>query len=367
KMQVSDFITEVGDMLQEDFTYAPLWTKAELIKYLKVVLREFSFRTMLYDKDSIRLVNATTGEADMPSDFITAYYARFHNAMVDIVQLPELEYASPTWMLNTTGTSPQAATVFGSGDNAVMRFVPVPSVVSGAFASNIIYPLTLADAGGVVWTVSTFNGALETTVGGASGLSIVLAGPTTYWDLGVSVAGVLTTTASASTAGQTVYALDTGTNAVVYSLRVSDTGVLNTQSLSYGITVGLFVDDTLQNFFAGDNSTNADYGVLVDLYATGVSTTPTSVGRASRPTGDLIYSRTSDHSAHVVYKARIPDISTINDELYVCSAMIPFLKYGVLALALSKEGDGQDLKRAAVFRSAFMGGCDSLKRFFGRR
>ncbi len=130
-MKVSSYVVELGDILQEDFTYAPLWTKAELLGYLRLVLREFSARTLLADKRYLQLVNTTTGEVGLPDGFNQAYYARYHDAMVDLVKFGDLDFVDDSWIAGDQST-PTAATIIGAGTNAVVRGAPGPSAGGGS-------------------------------------------------------------------------------------------------------------------------------------------------------------------------------------------------------------------------------------------
>ena len=364
-MKVNDFLIEIGDMLQEDFSYEVLWTKAELLYYLAQVIREFSMLTGVVDRSRIRLVDATTGEATVPSDFNRAYYILFDQHYKDIVQVSELDFIDDDWLIGGTATVPQASTVFGSGSNAKIRFVPVPSTVIGAYGASVITTPTLADSGSVVWTISiTILGALSSAIAGASGQTIVLIGPTTFWDLSISATGVLSTAASTAIAGSTIYITDA--NSVVWSVIVSDTGVIIAKPL-YGLAVHATLDGVDQTFTTGANSTNANYGVIVDTYATGVSTTPDAVARVNSPVGITIYDRTSDDAAFVWYKGHVEPVPTIDSELFLSSALLPIVKHGVLSLAFSHDGDGQDLNKAKTLRAIFIAECTAVKQMFERR
>lgn len=365
-MKVNNFLVEIGDILQEDFSYEVLWTKTELLYYLAQVIREFSMLTGVVDRSRVRLVNATTGEATVPSDFNRAYYILFDQHYKDIVQVSELDFIDDDWLIGGTATTPQASTVFGSGSNAKIRFVPVPSTVTGAYGSSVITTPTLADSGSVVWTLTVSTlGAIVSSIVGTSGLTIVLSGPSTYWDLTISTAGVLITTASAATAGDTIYLV--ASNSIIWSVLTTDLGVIDTKAISYGLAVHTTLDDVDQTFTAGDNSTNANYGVIVDTYATGVSTTPDAVARMNSPIGITIYDRTSDDAAFIWYKGHVEPVPTIDSELFLSGALLPIVKHGVLSLAFSHDGDGQDLNKAKILRAIFIAECTAVKQMFERR
>ena len=365
-MKVSDFITELGEVLQEDFTYAPLWTKAQLLGFTRQVLREMSTKMLIADRSRIMLVDGTTGEFSVPADFHGGYYLLFNRAFVDIVQYGDLEFASQTWALNSTATTPLAATVFGSGDATTVRLVPVPSTATGAFAAGTVSSVLLADSGGVVWTVSVTNRELVTTIAGASGASILLGGPTTIWSLGINTSGQLVTTAAVGE-GSTVYLADS-VDGVTVLVGVNDDGELVTSLTdAYGGVVKLLLDDVEQTIIAGANSSNAEYGILVDLYATGVSTTPAHTARLTGPVGEVILTRTADYSAEMWYKAHFEDVLTQESELFLSTPFLAVLKHGVLALAYEHDTDGQDLVKAKLLKSLFESECTAIKRMFNRK
>ena len=365
-MKVSDFITELGEVLQEDFVYAPLWTKAQLLGFIRQALREMSTRTMMADKSRIVLVDSATGEFSVPADFHAGYYLLFNRAFVDIVQYGDLEFASQTWALGSTATTPLAATLFGSGDTTTVRMVPVPSTATGAFSAGTVTSVTLTDSAGVVWTVSVTGRELVTSVAGASGLNLLLKSTSFVWSLGVDTLGRLTTTLSAG-AGSTVILADT-TDGLTMSLGVNDDGELVTSAAyTYGGIVKLTLDDVVQDISAGANSTNANYGILVDLYATGVSTAPTHTARLTGPVGEVMITRTSDYSAEMWYKAHIEDVLTTESEIFLSTPFLAVLKHGVLALAYEHETDGQDLVKAKLLKSLFESECTAIKRMFNRK
>ena len=364
-MKVNDFIDDIGDVLQEDFVRAPLWTRTQLLGYVRQVLYEMSVRTMLIDRSRIALVDSTTGEFTAPGDFHNGYYLQFNRAMVDLVKYGDLEYSSQTWALNGTGVTPTAATIFGGGETAAIRMVPVPSTVTGAFGSGTISTLTLADSGGTVWTVTCTGGELVTTVGGSMGLSIIVRGLTTQWTLGVDTLGRLTTTVNVGGTVSTVYLTDSSTTEPM-DVYANDTGEIITKSLAYGIITQLLLGTTAQTLTTGTNSSNAEYGVVVDLYATGVSTTPEHVGRLDSPVGEIVVTRTSDYSAELWYKAHLEDVLTIESELWLSTPFLAILKHGVLSLAFEHNGDGQDLIKSRLLRKLFDSECEAIKRMFNR-
>lgn len=157
-MKVSTFIDNIGEFLQEDFTYAPLWTKEELLGNLRQAINEFNEKTSIVDKNTIAPVDGTTGELTVASDFSLAYYVCFNNINVDLVQLGDLDFVEADWLIGTTGTAPTSATLFGSGKTAKLRFTPVPSSVASR-ATSTNYGLV---------TAASFSGVSQTFVFGAN-------------------------------------------------------------------------------------------------------------------------------------------------------------------------------------------------------
>jgi len=161
-MKVDTFLDELGDILQEDFTYAVLWTKAELFKMLKLVLREFSQRTLIADKHVVRKVDGTTGESDLPEDFNQAYFSMFNQVQTDIIPFHELDFVDSDWVNDGTGT-PSSSTIVGAGTDAVVKFVPVPSSVSTGVEGTTT-SLGIKDTNDDVWDISLNNGVITTTI-----------------------------------------------------------------------------------------------------------------------------------------------------------------------------------------------------------
>ena len=108
----------------EDFISNPLWTRDELLGYLRVAIRAFSEQTGLVDRNEIRIVDGTTGEADVPDDFTNSYYNLYNQAHVDSVRVSDLDFITSGWISGVTGT-PLGCTVYGSGPESKIRFVPV--------------------------------------------------------------------------------------------------------------------------------------------------------------------------------------------------------------------------------------------------
>lgn len=364
-MKVDDFITDVGEVLQEDFTYAPLWTREQLLGFTRQALREMAFKTALVDKSRMFLVGGSTGEFSTPADFHSGYYLQFNRAMVDIVKYGDLEFVSQTWALAATDTTPLAATVFGSGDNATIRLVPVPSTVTGAFESGVLSTVTVGVAG-ATWTVTCTDGELITTAGAGSPVTVVIRGLSgTQWTLSANAVGELTTTADVGSTITTVYLTDTSTGEPMDVYATVD-GRLVTKSLAYGVITRLLLGTTTQSLTTGTNSSNAEYGVLVDLYAMGVSTTPEHTARLSGPVGEVVVTRTADYAAELWYKSTFDDVTTVEGELFLSTPFLAILKHRVLSMAYECDCDGQDLIKAKVLNSLFDSECLAMKRMFNR-
>lgn len=168
-MQVSTFIDRIGDVLQEDFTYAVLWTKAELVRYLRDTLREFSAKTLIADKQDIRIVDSS-GEADMPKDFNELYYALYDHKWMDIVDFPDLDFVLDGWSIGTTGT-PEVATVMGSGDNAKAKIVPAPASPADVSygVENEFKLIETPEGTQAEWELTVTNGVGGVTLTGETG------------------------------------------------------------------------------------------------------------------------------------------------------------------------------------------------------
>ena len=368
-MKVNDFITEIGDVLQEDFTYEVLWTRNEIFKYITQTIKEFSSRTAIIDKDRILPLYSSTGEAAIPDNFGEAYYVLLDQKHKDLVQVSELDFVDSDWALNGTGPDALACTVFGSGTNARIKFVPVPTSVTGSYAAvDAVTTPILADSSSVVWTMSASTlGILSTAIAGTTGLTIILRGPSTFWDLSIDTLGVLITTQNTTaTLGSVVYLTDS--NYLVWSVLTTDLGnIMTTTAPFYGESIQVELDSTYQTFTAGANSANANYGAIVDIYATGVSTTPDSVARLDSPVGITILDRAAGNRAFVWYKSHIENIHTLESELFLSPGLLPIVKHGVLSMAFAHEGDGQDLEKSKILRAVFVAECDAVKQIFGRR
>uniref|UniRef100_A0A6M3IGK1 Uncharacterized protein n=1 Tax=viral metagenome TaxID=1070528 RepID=A0A6M3IGK1_9ZZZZ len=361
-MNVSTFVNHVADILQEDFTYAPQWTKASLLSITRQALREFSERTLLDDKNIIRMVNATTGESDMPEDFISAYYLMFSQSMTDIVQLGELDFVSGSWLVGTTGI-PRAATEIGSGDDTVVRFVPVPTSVSAATAGVSAYE-EIQDSGGDRWEITFLAGVVLTTEVAGTTTSVpssitVWGDSSTYWELTIGTDGVLTTTTT-GVASKDTHIVEDSTSGELWELYTDSNGVLDPTWRMGGLAVRFDIDGTDQDF-------SSEYGVIVDAYVGTPSTSTDTTIYVNRPTGVSLFARTSEEAAYVWYKGQVEDVLTLHSELWINDCMVPVLLHGVLGMAYAQEGDGQDLDKSELLRQVFVSECESLKRIFQRR
>lgn len=360
-MKVDDFIIEVGHVLQEDFTYAPLWTKAELLKYVQKTVDEFAEKTLMVDAPYISLVGGATGEATVPQRFRSCYYNKYNDQPVDLVNISELDFVSQTWTTAATATTPLAATVYGAGDNAVVRYVPRPN--TGLSITSVV----IADTGGNAWTVTVTTGALVTTAGGTAS-TVLVPGTSQAWTLGATLLGALTTTAAGVVPTNTIVLTDSDGSGNLWELTCTADGVLvTTQFKYYGTVVWLTVDGVDQVFTSGSGVTSVNYGILVDMYATGTSTTPSYTGRLSDPYGTTNIVRGSSFAADLWCKLGSFQTLTLESLMPVSTAFLPVIKHGVLALAYSKPFEGRDSVKAKLLRTIFVAECETLKRIYGRR
>ena len=362
-MKVSDFIDILGEYLQEDYTTSPIWTKDEMLKYIRQGVKVFSGLTGLVDKNEIRLINATSGEIDMPGDFNELYFIQHEKSSVDVVELQDLDFVSGTWSANGTG-SPMAVSVIGSGDNAVAKYVPVPSSVWDGGSSISVTPGLRLDSGVNLWDVTATNGVIVTTsVGGGATTAPVIAGPSTYWDLTITLAGVLETSSSASTTADNIALLDSTSTSLAWLLFCTDSGDLYTTLMmtNYGIATGAIVDNAfLQDF-------DSEYGIIVDAYAQGSATSPDYVVRLDDVLGVSLFARTTDETGMVWYKGSLRDVNNVLSDLWINPVYVPILAHGVLGLAFGHDGDGRDLAKAKLLNAIFTMECATIKESFKRR
>jgi len=361
KMKVDTFLDNIGDILQEDFSFAVLWTKAELLKYLREVLRVFSQRTMICDRTYVSVVDGTTGECDVPEDFIKTYFVTFDQEFVDLAQLHDMDFISGTWLDGSTGT-PIAATQFGAGKDAIIRFVPVPSAVeTGGGTSDTVY---IKDSNDVKWYLHTDSGTIDTDNKGADATcqsKVVLYSTynNSYWDLTMSVAGASATAASASTSSTTVELLD-ATDGLVYALYPLNKGKLEERNATYGVTTELLLNGVTQTF-------EADYGIITDAYVPDPeNNTPTGI-HLTDPIGLSLFGRTTDDTMFMYYKGHIQDVTELENEIFVSDSLIPILMHGVLARAYGHDGDGKDLEKSRLMQTIFELECRMIRGMFQRK
>ena len=367
-MRVEDFLTDIGDVLQEDYTTNPVWTKAEVFGYIKQALKMFCQLTQLFDKVENRLVSGTTGEAAVPEDFEQSYFIQFSQLMKDAVSLEDLDFVEDGWLSGSTGT-PVSASVVGSGSGSVVRFAPVPSsVYDGGPTATSTSGLTISD-GGVDWLVRTLSGVIQTVATPGTPTTPVIAGPTTYWDLTISVAGVLIMTLSASTTADVIGLQDANTTNIYWQLSCTDSGVLVTTPTyeNIGIGVSALLDNVIYQEFTAGGSANANYGVIVDAYADDTSTTPADIARVDSVYGVSLFGRTNTKAATVWYKGSHRDLDTYYNEIQLSPGLVPVLKHGVLALAFGHDGDGRDAEKSELFKNIFFAECTSIRGIFESR
>lgn len=164
-MKANDFVSDILDILGEGTTYAPIWTRANILSYLRKTLRRFSQATFSIDGDSLRYVDSSTGESSVPSNFLNPYYVSYDKSQLDVVSLGELDFITATWSLNTTGTSPLVSTVMGTGKDTTVRVVPVPTSPLGPFGYAVLTSAVLANSNGIGYTLSVdTSGVMSSTL-----------------------------------------------------------------------------------------------------------------------------------------------------------------------------------------------------------
>lgn len=368
-MKVDDFLTDIGDILQEDYTTSPVWTKAEVFGYIKQALKMFCQMTQLFDKSENILVNGTTGEAPVPEDYEHSYFIQFNQLMQDAVSLNDLDFVQDGWLSGTSGT-PKAASILGSGSGSAIRFAPVPSsVYDGGPTATPTAGLVISD-GGSNWTVTCNHGILVTTAGGVTPTTPVIEGPSTYWDLTISNVGILATTASTSTTPDDISLVDSLGGSNDWLVRCTDTGVIYTETVytNYGIGVAAMLDyGDYQDFNSGGGVVSANYGIIVDAYADSLTTTPSSMIKVNGPVGLSLFCRTNTEAATVWYKGSHRDLGSYYHEIWLYGGLFPILKHGVLALAYAQDGDGRDDQKAELFKNIFFAECTSIRGIFESR
>jgi len=361
-MRVNDFLTDLGDMLQEDYVTSPVWTKAEVFGYVRQTLKTFCQLTQLIDRHENRLVNGTDGGVSMPEDFDQLYMVQFSQLMKDIVTVEEFDFAQDGWLSDVKGV-PMASTVVGSGGSATVGFAPVPSsVYDGGVSPGTTLTVRL-DSGTDEWLLTVTAGVLSTAISAGAASTLVIAGPSTYWDLGITVAGQLTLTASASTSADTVILQDAGSTHLHWEVESSDSGELITGASGgqYGLGVAAILDTTTYQDF------DQEYGIIVDAYADSVSSTPADVVKVNSPVGVSLVGRSGDEAATVWYKGSHRDLGSYYNDIWLSDGLMPVLKHGVLALAFGHDGDGRDVEKAELMKNIFFAECTSIRGIFESR
>ena len=368
-MKVADFLTDIGDALQEDYTTNPVWTKAEVFGYTRQALKMFCQLTQLFDKVENRLVKGATGEALVSEDFEQSYLIQFSQLVKDVVSLEDLDFVEDGWLSGSTGT-PESASVVGSGSGSVVRFAPIPSsVYDGGNTASPVAGLTLT-FGGNSWLVTCDRGVLITTsTPFVPAIIPVLAGPTTYWGLVIDLTGQLETSSTTPTTTTDVSLVDASGGSNDWLLTCDDNGVLRTESVytNYGIGVAADLDfGTYQEFTAG-GSANANYGIIVDAFADDSSTTPANIAKVDSVYGVSLFGRTNTEAATVWYKGSHRDLDGVYNEIQLSPGLVPVLKHGVLALAFGHDGDGKDVEKSELFKNIFFAECTSIRGIFESR
>jgi hypothetical protein len=365
-MKATELIDEVGELLGEDFSNNPLWSKVELLKDLKVIVQLFGELTLLVDRCSVRLLDYNTGEMTLPGDFGQMYFGQYSQDFLDVVDLGETEFLDTLWAAQGKEV-PQGITTWGIGGDAKGKVIPVPTTIEvPAGSGSAVASIGVADSGAGVWTVVCTNGVLVTSSGGSASAVQVVEGFGNYWDLGVSTSGELTLTASSSTTSSDLVLEDTILGGINWSITAGLGGVLVSDLAQGGpgVLTGLIVSeggvDTYQDF-------NSDYGILVDAYATGVSVSPEHVVKVSSDYGFTLYGSQYLGEGTVWYKGLPQDVHDLFSEVVISDGLLPIIKHGVLARALAKDGDGQDLDKSKFLANVFLSECGAIKDTFGKR
>jgi hypothetical protein len=305
----------------------------------------------------------------VPKDFESLYFAQYEQTHLDIAELDELDFVSGTWLSGTTGT-PKAVSVIGSGDGAVVRYVPVPTSVWDGGASYIFSGTPGMTLGilGTYYDVTCNAGQLVTTSGATPpGDNPVIAGPTTTWLVYINVDGVMCTmTSSSSASSWGVY--DTSGSGLVWLVTCTDNGELVTTPSygdGYGLATSALLDNgTFQDFDTDGTGASEEYGVIVDAYASGVVTNPEAIVRANTYRGLSLYAYTSDEAGMLWYKGALPELGSVHGELVLSEGFIPVVLHGLLSMAYGLNGDGQDLQKAGLLSKVFVAECEAIRRGF---
>jgi len=365
-MKAGELIDEVGELLGEDFTYSPLWTKAEILLDLQVVIRMFGELTNIVDRCRTCLVDYTTGEVIVPDDFKGLYFGQYSQEFLDLVDLNETEFLAEAWIADGTGT-PQGLTTWGSGDDAKVRVIPVPTTIEVPGGGGTGVASVLVSDGASVWTVTCSEGVLISTLAGATADAVqVVYGYGSYWDLGITTDGELTLTASSSTTASNLVLTDIAGDGREWAVTAELGGVLQTDLGQWGpgVCTGILVSesgvDTYQTF-------NQDEGIVVDVYATGVSTSPEHVGKLSDDYGMVQYGDQYLGEATLWYKGLPKDVHSLYTELEISVGLLPVIKHGLMSRLLAKDGDGQDKEKSKLLGHIFLSECFALQDTFGKR
>jgi len=367
-MKATELIDEVGELLGEDFTNNPLWSKVELLKDLKVVVQLFGELTLLVDRCSVRLLDYNTGEMTMPKDFGQMYFGQYSQEFLDLVDLGETEFLDEAWAAEGKDT-PQGFTTWGLGGDARGKIIPVPTTIEVPVGSGTgVASIGITDGGASVWTLVCTSGVLITSAGGSSSAVQVVEGFGNYWDLGITAAGELTLTVSSSVTSSDLVLTNSTPDGREWSITAGLGGVLVTGLAQGGpgVLTGLIVSesgvDTYQDF-----NPATDYGILVDTYADGVSTSPEHVAKLSSDYGVTQYGSQYLGESTVWYKGLPQTVHDLYNEVVISDWLLPVVKHGILARALAKDGDGQDLDKSKLLASIFVSECKALRDTFGKR
>lgn len=363
-MNVNDFLDEIGDILQEDFSYAVLWTKLELFKILKLVLREFSQRALIADKHVMRTVNGTTGEADLPEDFNQAYYAMFNQVQTDMMSVGDLDFTDGDWVKNGKGT-PVSASIIGAGTDARIKFVPVPSSVATGI-DGATTSLGIKDTNDDVWDLTLNYGVITMTIDvGATpadystGAIFKSPGGTKY-QITIDTSGVLSSALSYDASDYVYYLIQDEDEETSYHLRVTAAGVIKTINYSYGLTVRVDINGVNQDM-------SGDHGTIVNAYVGAPASASVDSMYVDAPIGTIVHGLMSENSGYIWYKGLVQDPLTTESELFMSGGLRAIITHGVLSRAFAKDGEGKDSQKAALLKYIFEFECESVKRLFQRK
>ena len=364
-MKANELVENIGTLLGEDFTNNPLWSEEELFKDLQVVLSLFGELTMLVDRCRVCLVDYVTGEMTLPLDLGQVYLGQYSQELMDIVDLGESEFLEETWGKDTTG-SPKGMVVWGLGGEGVGRFIPVPSTIEvPAGGGSGVSEIELASPDTSVWKVTVgTDGVLSTSAGTTADPTQVIEGYGSYWDLSIDNSGVLTLSSSSSTTSSDLVLVDSG--GVSWAVGAGLGGVLVTDlsQIGAGLLTGIIITkDGVDTYQDG----NSDYGILVDIYSDGVSTTPDHVAKMERDYGFVQFCGQYTGQGTVWYKGLPQELYSLYNEVVVSDGLLPIIMHGVLSRALAKEGDGQDLEKSRLLSGVFVSECAAIRDTFGKR